>query len=196
MPEPEGYGRKVFASGNSFNPNTRWNTTGKTITAVSDDGESEGFCFAMTCYWIKLALQHGIEGSSRVLDGRALLHISIVQSGYLRLRRTFTGAPGRSKDLLVYQQSGLKLVWQKKVDEAMQNLQGMQGQKLACFEIGLPEHSVGMILDRPSNKLFYFDPNYGLFEYGPEGLRDVMIHWYYEYGLNEKELEFACVTLG
>jgi hypothetical protein len=43
----------------------------------------------MTCRWHKLAIQFGIEGSSRVLDGQELLHISIVQSGYLNLVRTF-----------------------------------------------------------------------------------------------------------
>ena len=113
MPKPEGFTRELFKSKNGFNPYA----AGRAPKGV--ETRERGFCFAMTCRWIKLAMQHGIEGSGRVMDGRELLHISIVQSGYLSsLPTSNTGTTDRGKlEKIVYSQSGLKRIWEKKFPE-------------------------------------------------------------------------------
>ena len=106
MSKPENAIRRVFKSSNGFNPATRWNTSeGKVMAVRVSSRKKQGYCFAMTCHWLRLARQHGIEQSSQVLDGRALLHISIVQSFYLRSAGT---VEDEVRENLVYDQLGLK----------------------------------------------------------------------------------------
>lgn len=178
--------RKVFESSCNFNPATRWNTTGKTITPVTDAQRNKGFCLAMTCRRIKLSLQHGPANSAKVLEGRELLHISIVQSGYLELPNTYTGAKGAfDQEKLVYEQAGLKFRWTKSFPDATGA--GLPDTEQDVYlEVGLPAHSVGRMLKDGglSMKGLYFDPSEGLFEWG--GIREMGVivkEWqkYYDY---------------
>lgn len=178
MPEPKDYKRKVFASRNGFNPNVRWDTTvaGKP-GLLANLNETKGMCFAMTCNWIKLCVQHGLEGSARVMDVSHRLQAAIVQSGYLNLRRTFTGATSDAgSEAIVYQQYRLKprfsvtggteaeLAGQKFGEKLHQyGAKLMTAVGLVFFEVGVPRHSVGMALG-PIGAYLY-DPNYGLYEY-------------------------------
>jgi hypothetical protein len=189
MPEPTGYDRKLFGSKNGFNPNTAWNTTGRTITPVASSkaADNRGYCLAMTCRWIKLALQTGIEHSSKVMDGRELLHISIVQSGYLSIIKHVNTGPTSLTDRenIVYEQSGLKKIWCKSGDDAISALGPASAD---CdggdmyFELGIPFHSVGLCLSLARRTTFYFDPNHGLYEYPGEGMRIVFKHMIEAYG--------------
>ncbi len=158
MPKPQGYVREVFVSENGFNPYVASARTGKT-------SEDRGFCLAMVCRWIKLVMQLGIEGSSSVLSERELLHISIVQSGYLGLARTHTGAMSNKEgEDLVYQQAGLLPMWQSDAS-ALELMFESMGSNNDYYEIGVPYHSLGLCRRASDGALFYFDPNYGLYEY-------------------------------
>jgi hypothetical protein len=169
MPAPTGYVRKVLASENGFNPYAASALSGHAA-------ESRGFCFAMTCRWHKLAMQFGIEGSSRVMDGQELLNISIVQSGYLDLARTFTGASNnRESEDLVYEQSGLHKIWQERGFAGLERAMQTASSQPLHFEIGIPQHSIGWIING-TKSLYYFDPNYGLFEYSLDGVEDLFQH--------------------
>jgi hypothetical protein len=192
---------QLFASKNGFNPKTKWDVD---WGVSADSSEGPGFCLCMTCNWIKLSLQSGIENSSKVVDPRQRLFATIVQSGYLQLARTHTGFNSRSdRKGLVLDQYRLRPIFTLRTKEdtsavGYQNLVkktaelGVQrgaAMPLVFFELHVPEHSIGMARDCSGATTYMFDPNYGLFKYaGDEGFKAAIKHMFKTY--REKDSEF------
>ena len=188
MSKPENAIRRVFKSSNGFNPATRWNTSeGKVMAVRVSSRKKQGYCFAMTCHWLRLARQHGIEQSSQVLDGRALLHISIVQSFYLRSAGT---VEDEVRENLVYDQLGLKYTKRFTAKDLVDTKINLQ---VGYYEVGLPEHSVGLFVDGRAKRVWYFDPNYGLFEYN--ALEFIRRHWFNTYGADWSTVVYSTMQL-
>lgn len=186
MPKPTDYVREVFVSENGFNPYAASADTGKR-------SEDRGFCLAMVCRWIKLTMQFGIEASSRVLSGEELLHISIVQSGYLRLPRTHTGAlTNKEGEDLVYAQAGLRAEWQLDAS-ALEFLFEADGRNNDYYEIGVPYHSLGLCRQASDGALFYFDPNYGLYEYSAGDEEKLMKNMYLYKMKSDEDMFVTCM---
>lgn len=186
MPKPKGYVREVFVSENGFNPYAASARTGKT-------SEERGFCFAMVCRWIKLCMEFGIEGSSSVLSAQELLHISIVQSGYLRLARTHTGAlTNKQGEDLVYEQAGLRAAWQSDASALEFVFEG-EGSQNDFYEIGVPYHSLGLCRQASDGALFYFDPNYGLYEYRGGDVVELMKNIYLYKMSSDEDMFVNCL---
>ncbi len=187
MPKPVSFKRKVFASKNGFNPYAGGRTPKGAETRV------RGYCLAMTCRWIKLSMQHGMEGSARVMDGRELLHISIAQAVYLKCF-PITNSPANStpeREKLVFDQAGLKIKFDKSVDDTldMDNI----FDSAIYFNVLLPRHSVGIYFNRAMEQVFYFDPNYGLYEYDMEDMEDCLNHWGNYVNTDEEEKSIRMV---
>jgi hypothetical protein len=88
----------------------------------------------------------------------------------------------------------LQLVWQKKALEALDGIKALRRQQPIFLEVGLPKHSVGLVLDPSTGKISYFDPNYGLSN-NANGMDDIFKHWISEYRADGDRVEWAYLTL-
>jgi hypothetical protein len=184
MREPKGFDRKIFAAKNGFRSGVNWQINEGKINPVSTTRTIQrGYCFSMTCNWIKLSMQHGINQSAKVMEANEILFASIVQAGYQRLAGTFTGAKDYyARESLVYKQFGLCVVWAREINEFESKLRKLaEGFGTSVpplyFEVGVPAHSVGFSIAASDDSFYLFNSNWGLYRYSDEdGMTEFVKH--------------------
>jgi hypothetical protein len=149
-----------------------------------------GMCKAMTSNWIKLAKQHGLQGSSAVMDGNQLLMTSIVQAGFLRKATRFALLnAGLDTNDELYSQYSLKKVrgWTSNTPLTGGDLfnrmrttlesSGSAGNAPYFWELRSSAHSMGFCYDPAGPAVYLFDPNYGLYQANTdEQIRQLLDH--------------------